>query len=189
MSFLIQHPCPWIVWDIFYNLKMLGKTFNRQYSEKAVLDEEIWGARKSNLSSNYLPICYVNRTFVKSFLKKVKNKQTTFQLVVLLDWMINSPIFGEDKEEDCVNKRSKPCSLYFFQCWHSSELKKITQVLLWRPVKCDTKRLTCSPRSNQNQYSCHCTPSSLKIWRSGEFTDRAAPETVEEGSYTQDFDP
>lgn len=101
MSFLIQHPWPWVVWDIVYNLKTLGKTFNGQYSEKAVLDEEIWGASKSNLSPNYLRICYVNRTLVKSLFKKVNNKQTTFQLVLLLYWMINSPIFGEDKEEDC----------------------------------------------------------------------------------------
>lgn len=53
---------------------MQENKFNWLYSEKEVLDEEIWRARESYFSLNYLPICYVNRTFVK-LVKKQQTKQ------------------------------------------------------------------------------------------------------------------
>lgn len=53
---------------------MQENKFNWLYSEKAVLDEEIWRARESYFSPNYLPICYVNRTFVKLLKKQQQEK-------------------------------------------------------------------------------------------------------------------
>lgn len=110
--FLIQHHCPWVAWDIVFNLKMLGKTFNRQYSEKAVLDEEIWGVNKSNLSPNYLPICHVNRTFVK-LLKKSQQQTSHFSTSTATGLNNKFSKFGKDKEEDLLWIRFKALPIVF----------------------------------------------------------------------------
>lgn len=96
-----------------YNLKMLGKKINRQLSEKAVLDEETWEANKNNLSPNYLPICHVNRTFVKLLKKKCQQQTSHFSASTATGLNDKRPKFGKDKEEDLLWIRFKVLPIVF----------------------------------------------------------------------------